>query len=182
MSINNVFKSLLNQQEVDEILNAIRAIPAEKGNKEGGEYYSGSVGFANLPVANQYINKIEEAIKPVVGDNIAFENTYARIYNKGSFLGYHIDRAGLDITVSVCLKRDIASPLIVSAFAVSEESIADHSWKKNQKEFKEVFSGYDLAPCDGGIVEGRRHPHWREPLKCDDGQSNIYIFYHWRRT
>ena len=178
----SIFKSILNPEEVQEILDAILAMPPEKGNKEGGEYYKDSVGYPNLPAANKFIKKLEAVIKTVVGTNIAFENTYSRIYKKGSILGFHIDRPGLDITLSVCLKRDAPWELIASKRRVSELQIKNNTWKDDMELYKQDVIAIDSMPGDAGLIQGRKHPHWREPLVCNDDQTNVYIFYHWRRT
>jgi hypothetical protein len=178
MSILTVF----NQSEINELLNEILSIPEETANHEGGQYYKGSLGFTKLPLAQKYVSKLEEIIKPIVGDDIAFENTYARIYKKDSFLGYHIDRPGLDITLSICLKRDASWYLWSSTNDLTEEQTKNNYWMEHKEYFVRNFIGIDTIPGDAGIMEGRKNPHWRDPLVCNDDQTNVYIFYHWRRT
>lgn len=174
MSIKNVFESVLDQAELDEILNHLTTA---KGNVETSHYYNGSIGFYNLPVTNKHLAKIEPLVKSVVGDNIQFENSFTRIYKKGSKLGFHIDRPGLDVTVSLCLKRDVAWPLIVSL----KEADAEYS-EKNQEPYRQETSSYDVLPGSFAIAEGRKFPHWREEFPSEEEQTNIYVFYHWNRV
>ena len=174
MSIKNVFESVLNQQEINEILDQLAK---EKGNVETSHYYNGSVGFYNLPVTNQHLDKVEKLVKSVVGDNIKCENSFTRIYKKGSVLGFHIDRPGLDVTVSICLKRDIAWPLVVSL----KEADQNYS-EQNQEPYKLVTASYDILPGSFVIAEGRKFPHWREEFPGEEDQSNTYVFFHWNRV
>lgn len=172
--LNNVLPSVLNQIEIDEILSTL---DPGSGHVDTSHYYSGSIGFYNLEITNRYLDRLENMVKQVVGDNIAFENSYTRIYPRGSHLGFHIDRPGLDVTVSLCLKRDRPWPLFVSHKEI------DHEYSEaNFTPYKTVATGYDLLPGQAVIAEGRRFPHWRDPLQCEDTESNTYVFYHWRRT
>ena len=174
MSIKNVFENVLDQNEIKEILVQLNS---EQGNVENSHYYNGSIGFYNLPVTNQHLNKIEELVKSTVGSNIKFENSFTRIYKKGSKLGFHIDRPGLDITVSLCLKRDLAWPLIIS------NKLADENYsEENQEPYLADCSSYDILPGDFVIAEGRKYPHWREQFPSEEEQTNVYVFYHWNRV
>jgi len=173
MSIKNVFETVLDQKDLEEILNQL---PKEKGKIETSHYYNGSIGFYNLPVVNKHLSKIEELVKTVVGDNIKFENSFTRIYKKDSTLTMHIDRTGLDVTVSLCLKRDLPWPLFVSLKQVDEKYS-----EKNPDPYKQLSVGYDILPGSFVIAEGRKFPHWREKYIGDENQTNIYTFLHWRR-
>jgi hypothetical protein len=174
MSIKNVFEDVINQEEIKDILDSLTM---EKGNVETSHYYNGSIGFYNLPITNQHLDKIEKLVKSTVGDNIKFENSFTRIYKEGSVLGFHIDRPGLDITVSLCLKRDVAWPLIVS-LKQADEQYSEH----NQESYRLFTSNYDLLPGSMVIAEGRKFPHWREQFNGNNNQSNIYVFFHWNRV
>jgi len=173
MSIKNVFENALDQKEIEEILTQL---PKEKGKIETSHYYNKSIGYYNLPVVNQHSLKIEELVKTVVGDNIKFENSFTRIYKKDTTLTLHIDRAGLDVTVSLCLKRDIPWPLAVSLKEVDEQ----YSEKKSEA-YKLAYVNYDILPGSFVIAEGRKFPHWREKYSGNDDQTNVYTFLHWRR-
>lgn len=173
MSIKNVFENVLSQEEIQEIL---AELDENKGKVETNHYYNGSVGFYNLPVTNKHLTKIEPLVKSVVGDNIKFENSFSRIYKKDGILGFHIDRPGLDVTVSLCLKRDAPWPLVVSHKAADE----NYS-EQNQDPYRLVASSYDLLPGSFVIAEGRKYPHWRDKYIAEEDQTNVYVFFHWNR-
>lgn len=94
--------------------------------------------------------KIEEA----VGMKLYPTYSYARIYYKGSELQKHFDRESSEITVSLCLQKDVDWPLYV----------------KNEQG---VVHSIDLDVGDLGIYSGRKHEHWREP---STGERQIQAF------
>jgi hypothetical protein len=174
MSIKNVFENVLDQTEIEEIL---VQLSKEKGIIEDNHYYNGSIGFYNLPVANQHLDKVEKLVKPIIEYDIKFENSFTRIYKKDSILGFHIDRPGLDVTVSLCLKRDTAWPLIVS------NKPADENYsEQNQESYRLDSTSYDILPGSIVVAEGRKYPHWREEFPGNDDQNNVYVFFHWNRV
>jgi len=71
--------------------------------------------------------------------------SYARIYYKGSELQKHVDRETSEVTVSVCLQKDVDWPLYV-------------------KNSEGVVHQLDLEVGDIAIYSGRKHEHWRDPL------------------
>lgn len=169
-----VFHAVLNNEEINEILSTL---DPNKGMVDQSHYYSGSIGFYNLEITNKYLGRIENLVKHVMGHDIQFENSFTRIYTPGSKLGFHIDRLNLDVTVSLCLKRDRPWPLFVS-----KKHIDNMYSEENFLPYIVESSAYDLLPGDIVVCEGRKNPHWRELLVADPGQSNVYVFYHWRRV
>lgn len=70
--------------------------------------------------------------------------SYARIYYTGSKLQKHFDRASSEISVSVCLTKELDWPLYI---------------KNEHGDVHEI----NLDVGDIVIYSGRRHEHWREP-------------------
>ena len=179
MSIKNVFEEVLSQEEINEILTALTK---EKGHVEPPP--ESGIIFWNLPKANKHLAKIEKHVKSVVGDNLKFENSFIRIYKEGSALSFHIDRSKLDVTASLCLRRDIPWPLVVSLKEVDEEYNDLESYKRLldlEESYKLLTLNYDLLPGSMVIAEGRKFPHWRGRFSGNSDQSNIYVFFHWSR-
>ncbi len=94
--------------------------------------------------------KIEES----VGMQLYPTYSYARIYYRGSELQRHFDRESSEVTVSVCLQKDVDWPLYV---------------KNESGEIHKI----DLEVGDMGIYSGRKHEHWRDPLP---GEKQIQAF------
>ena len=176
MPIKNVFEEVISQEEIDEILTALTK---EKGHVEPNHGFNGAIGFYNLSVTNKHLAKIEKQVKSVVGDNIKFENSFIRIYKEGSALPFHIDRPGLDVSVSLCLRRDIPWPLVVSLKEADEEYIAPTDFSRKQESYILSTLNYDLLPGSIVVVEGRKFPHWREKFNGNSNQCNTYVFFHW---
>lgn len=148
--------------------------------EQDNEYYYNSMGVYNLPESLDYLPRLEPLIKNFYGENLKFSNSYTRIYQKNSFLGIHTDRPGLDITITLCLRKDSTTPwpLCISnkPWLSLWDSNRDHSkWLEDYEEF-ELTEGMALA-CEGVI-----YPHWRNVLMCEEYQKNIYAFYHWTKV
>lgn len=101
-------------------------------------------------LAVQLQPKIEEA----VGMKLFPTYSYARIYYEGSELQRHFDRPSSEVTVSVCLEKDVNWPLYV-------------------KNSQGVEYAIDLEVGDAGIYSGRLHEHWRNPLQ---GKQHVQAF------
>jgi prolyl 4-hydroxylase len=124
-------------------------------------YYNNSLG-GNVDLAWDFLRKYLPIAEKKLGVKLKEANPYIRIYRNGSTLNPHKDRIGLDWTVSVCLFSNIKSnwPLIV----------------KNQNGKLKKYSnklGY------ASLVSGNILEHWREPLKCNDGEYVIQMFLHY---
>jgi hypothetical protein len=176
MPIKNVFEEVISQEEINEILTVLTK---EKGHVEPNHGFNGAIGFYNLSVTNKHLAKIEKLVKSVVGDNIKFENSFIRIYKEGSALPFHIDRPGLDVSVSLCLRRDIPWPLVVSLKEEDEEYVAPTDFARKQESYRLSTLNYDLLPGSIVVVEGRKFPHWREKFSGNSDQCNTYVFFHW---
>lgn len=71
--------------------------------------------------------------------------SYARIYYEGSELKPHFDRASSEVTVSVCLEKQVDWPIYI-------------------KNAQGVTHEINLDVGDIVIYSGRSNEHWRNPL------------------
>lgn len=146
---------------------------------ENDVYYFNSLGVLNLAEAAPYIPRLELVINREFGKDICFANNYSRIYQNNSTLKIHADRPGLDITASVCLRKDTkeAWPLYIS------KKSWEGPWSNNvdHQPWLAEFNAYNLEVGEAVICEGRIYPHWRETLHCNNDEKNIYVFFHWSR-
>ena len=124
-------------------------------------YYNNSLG-GNVDLAWDALRKYLPKLEKKLGVKLKEANPYIRIYRNGSTLNPHKDRDGLDWTVSVCLFSNIKSnwPLIV---------------KGNNGKLKKYPTKLGYA----SLVSGNILEHWREPLKCNDGEYVIQMFLHY---
>lgn len=175
-------ENFLSEAEVNEILTDFMSRP--RNNEPTNDYVNGgdtlnlTETFYNLPTTLKFIERFEAYLKPIYGSDIKFENTYTRMYKNGSFLRTHTDRSGLDVTISLGLKRDVPWSLNVSPKPLSSDWNNSASYDKSA--WMKEFTAYDLYPGDFCHCFGRKNPHWRTTLQCNANQNNIYTFFHWR--
>lgn len=168
---------LFTPEECKALVAAFDAYPNKNDEtKSQPTYYKGSTGVTNLPDTLYYVSEFTKQVKQFF-PNAKFANTYTRCYNKDSFLGIHTDRTGLDLTLSICIENngDYKWPLYVSNKTYSGK------WDNNidVSPYKESAKAMFADIGEGIAVEGRKHPHWRDPFQCKDGERIMYVFYHW---
>lgn len=120
---------------------------------------------------------VAERLKPMMeslsGNRCVVTRTYTRINKENSVLHIHTDRPPLDLTFSVCLKKDIDWELYISNRRANEE-------KYPRAYFKEDYNKYEAEVGDGIFCRGRVYPHWRKPYSGIGDQENIYTFIHYK--
>jgi hypothetical protein len=146
-----------------------------------GEYVLNSTGIGDLSTTLDVVSKIEPLIIADYGQfgTLVFQNTYTRRYNNGGMLACHTDRAGLDVTLTVCIAapENLNWPLCIS----TEKVDVGFAWQPStvSSPYTQRFWTLNTAPGDGGACLGTRSPHWRNPLFCSDDRFVIQTFYHW---
>ena len=173
------FPKLWSEEDTQRLTKAVLNCPELKDENGIVEYYRNSHGITNLPETLDYVDKMTAILKQVYHKPIRFSNTYSRIYRKGSFLGIHTDRQGLDITMSVCIKKTAVQkwPLCVSL------NPWEGPWNRDvdPEPWKDLYYAINLNEGDAAVMEGIIYPHWRDELVCDDDQHALYVFYHWTK-
>jgi hypothetical protein len=127
--------------------------------------YGDSLGMASRPESDKAFQVLTPLIKrdfePVYGP-ITEENSYSRIYYNGAKLHRHIDRYGLDITLSLCTYSDI-----------------DFDWPLMVEEGDKLHT-IVTPPGSAAVLLGTKYFHYRPNLVCKNGQRVIQVFYHWK--
>jgi alkylated DNA repair dioxygenase AlkB len=132
--------------------------------EEDRVHYKNSYGTARIKEYEQILQEITPLIKESTGmSELNIENSYTRIYYNGATLGKHVDREGLDLTLSVCTFSNIET-----------------SWPLYVEVKPGVVKSFETKPGDGALIMGTKMPHWRNPLVCENTQMVIQSFYHWR--
>jgi len=181
--MRKIIENVLNADEIKGIIDSLNIEPGK--TTENNHFVANAMGFYSAPETLKYVSRIEEYVKQEFNTNMEFKNTFARVCYNGSFLRIHTDRIGLDYTVSLCLKRDVAWPLCISNKLI--EIPEDQSGAWNSKTHNEAdwlnseFGEFDCMPGSMITAAGRQYPHWRNELVCGPDQSNIYVFYHWSK-
>jgi hypothetical protein len=132
--------------------------------EDDAAHYKNSYGTASLPQVDEIYSVLTPLVSSITGLELAKENSYSRIYNEGSTLNRHLDREGLDITVSMQIDNSTGLP---------------------QPIFCQNYSGdvmeASLNDGDMVILRGRDLYHWRNPLQTAvQGGQLICSFFHWK--
>lgn len=124
--------------------------------------YKNSYGLGSIKEMESFLKDITPDLSNFFNLNIKPANSYARIYYNGSTLNPHVDRPGLNYTISVTLFSNLKNewPLIAI-----------------DKEKNEVKCNINRG--DGLMILGTEIKHWREPLVCSDHEYVVQMFLHW---
>ncbi len=163
----HVFRNLISKDDCDYFNNI--ALSYKNSNKllhEGkdNKFYKNSYGIAQIPEFESFLHKMTPIVKDIGKfKKITAENSYTRIYYNGSTLGKHIDREGLDITMSLCTFSNLSNP-----------------WPLYFQTPEGEVKGVNLLAGDAAMILGTKMYHWRDPLVCENDQYTIMSFYHWK--
>lgn len=128
------------------------------------KHYANSYGTGRIPEFEIILKELTPKIKEAIGiDNITEENSYTRIYYNGATLKKHVDRKGLDLTLSVCTFSNLDKP-----------------WDLHVEVEKGKVLSFETKPGQGALILGTKMLHWRDDLVCGDDQYVIQSFYHWK--
>lgn len=155
--------SILTQEECEDLaLEVFESL--KKGNvvaETDTKYYRNSFG-GSTPGSWECLKRFTTLVEEKTGKKIKPANPYCRIYNNESTLHPHIDREGLDWTISVCLFTNLK-----------------HDWPLIAKEADGNLVQFPTRTGEGSLVAGRILEHWREPLECGEDEYVVQMFLHW---
>jgi hypothetical protein len=171
--------TVLPNRVILELADAILMCPNLNDESGQPQYYGNSAGITNMEQTMPYVPELTELVKTIYDRPIKFSNTYSRIYKNESYLGIHIDRPGLDITMSICVGKTAKMkwPLCVSL----------HPWvghwnpEQNKDKWLDLYASINLNVGEAGLMEGIIYPHWRDTLICNPDEYALYVFYHWTK-
>jgi hypothetical protein len=185
MFLNLEYKNLLTKKECSEIAKEFHTLLSTKETDESCSdrskihidhgYTKGSFGYYNLKKSLKFLKKIEKVVLADYNDEVVFKNSYIRKYINGNQLTAHIDKPGLDITLSVTIEGLTNWPLCVSNIVFEDPHILGAVSPKYQNNHKKYYTNIG----DGVACYGRNTVHWREPLVCGPDEYLIQLFYHW---
>lgn len=89
-------------------------------------------------------------------------NSYCRIYYNGSTLKPHVDRSGLDYTLSISLFSNLKQ-----------------DWPFICTDRKGNIASISIGVGDGAMIYGTEIKHWRDDLTCGTDEYIIQLFMHW---
>jgi hypothetical protein len=121
-------------------------------------------GFKGYGEFDKLLNSLKPIITDLNGDKkIKNVNSFVREYKNGSVLKKHIDRSDIGITLSICLFSNIKNEWPLFA------------------EYNNAEVSYNTNIGDGVlIINSDKITHWRDELVCNDDESVIQLFLHWK--
>ena len=154
---------ILSTEECEEITQSVfdAKIDGKFMLETDTRYYNNSLG-GTIDLAWNMLEKYLPIAQQNAGIKLKQANPYIRIYRNGSTLNPHNDRDGLDWTISVCLFSNI-----------------NYNWPLIVKDTNGKLTEYSTKLGYASLVSGRILEHWREPLKCNDGEYVIQMFLHY---
>lgn len=126
--------------------------------------FRSSFGVGNIPKFEAYLKRVTEPIARKLNVDWQSSHTYCRIYYNGGMLGKHIDRPGLDYTLSITLDNKL-----------------NKSWPLYAIDKKGNPIDTDTGVGDGLLIVGREMEHWRDHLVCGPDEYIIQLFFHWKK-
>lgn len=147
------------------------------------------MGTGNFSPTLKEIESIKDIIQADFGDMYEFTHSYLRVYPNNSVLHPHIDRKGLDLTLSVNIYSSDNTywPLVISNKCMPPEEETEASAVGDEKESYILLKDYlkDCTEYNFNIGDGacctREHPHWRPFYKMSfEGDHYMQCFYHWK--
>lgn len=133
-------------------------------NLEDDNYhYKNSYGLNKIPEIEEYFNYLTPIVESVTKLKLQKENSYSRIYNIDSTLNKHLDREGLDITLSLQIENTtgLTQPIFAENYSGGVNDAA-------------------LNNKDSVILKGRDLVHWRDPIKSINSEGILMnVFFHW---
>jgi len=125
--------------------------------------YFNSYGIDRIPEIEEYFNYFTPIVEQVTKLKLQKENSYSRIYNIGSTLSKHVDREGLEITMSLQIENTTG---------LSQPIFAEN--------YRGGINDAALNNKDCVLLKGRDLTHWRNPLESltQDGYL-MNVFFHW---
>lgn len=112
----------------------------------------------------EFWDKLTPVVKEITGNHQITESSgWCRIYQNGSRLKRHLDREGLDWSITVPLYCNLEKewPIYI------------------EKEDKEIIS-FGNKIGSGVLFRSTKLSHWREDLVCDSDKFSLHLFLHWK--
>lgn len=134
-------------------------------NISNSDMYKNSYGRGGITEMEDFLQKLTPILTERLNLKVKPSNTYARIYYNRSTLKPHVDRPGLDYTMSITLFSNLKNdwPLVTI-----------------DKLGNEVRCNINRR--DGLLIHGTEMKHWRDDLTCAEDECVVQMFLHWTRV
>jgi hypothetical protein len=153
---------IISEEQRLHIKNVILAKQQTLRNETDGDLYKDSYG-GTIDEVEAYFDHLTPIIEDITKLKLQKENSYSRIYNVGSTLNRHLDREGLEITVSIQIENTTGLTQPIYA-----------------QNYSGGINDAGLYNRDCLLIKGRDLEHWRMPIQSANPQGVlINVFFHW---
>lgn len=139
-----------------------RLVYEGKTDARPNAFYDNSFGIGSVPEMESVLRSMQPKLEEELNVRMVPANSYARIYYNGGTLAPHVDRTGLDYTMSITLFSNL-----------------DTDWPLWCNDLQGNTVPLVIPRGWGGMMLGTTMKHWREPLVCREDQYVIQLFVHW---
>lgn len=187
------YKGLMSKNAVDKVYHALLPMLLENMNKyqelDTPAINGRGLGTINFSETMLEIDNIKTIIEKDFGNEYEFTHSYIRLYPNSSVLNPHIDREGLDLTLSVNIYKhpDTSWPFNISKIQIPKSEMQFEHEVGDEKEsyvllakYLKEFISFETEPGDG-VCCTRDHVHWRDFNTLSfEGDHFVQCFYHWK--
>jgi hypothetical protein len=155
---------IISDEEADSLASVILKAKEDgilEDESKNPAYYKNSFGGITAGT-HTLLERFTPLVRMLTGVGVEPANPFSRIYQNQSILRPHLDRPGLDWTISLCLYTNLDNP-----------------WPLKAQLPDGTITEFPTVKCEGNLVNGRVISHWRDPLICDLDKYVIQIFLHW---
>jgi hypothetical protein len=162
----HLIKNIINYNECKYLSELFDAEKITTKSNDNSIMTNNSYGFGTCNVFDDYMNILKKKVLQYFSNNthkLLNVNTYVREYVNDSFLKKHVDRADINVTLSICLYSNI-----------------NKSWPLIAEIDGQEYS-LDTQIGDGILlIDSDKITHWRNELICNKDERVIQFFLHWR--
>lgn len=189
------YKNIISDTTADIIYSKFMSLVVNENGSLNEELFEGSneatnkksFGLFGLQETYLEIDKINDLVLKDFGNEYKFTHSYIRVYPDGGILNPHVDRDGLDLTLTVNVHSNPNNPwpILFSKKSLDFSEYGPECYIGNQESYtllKDFLGDYvSIVTNKGdGACCTRNIPHWREPFKASfTGEHYVQIFYHW---
>lgn len=178
-----VYDGILSRDDCDYLTRCIDQDFDSFEENEMLSYVGKCRGYYDYAPCNEYAKRLNEIVQKDYNQGYEFSHNFTRVYYGQTVLTPHIDRPGLDLTLSMCIYDDLHEPW---PLVISHDPYDQLEWGPSQDDdflfqaqFRKNATNYYMKP-GGGVAYKREYVHWREPIDLK-GRNLIQVFYHWKK-
>ena len=193
-----VFRNFIPKDTIDLIMDMWRSVEQHPNPGDLMKHEQKDITYKNpessigkskggycTPWGNALHNWVHKKLDDHFDMDLGMTYSYSRRYERGAYLGSHVDRPSCEVSATLCLDyvTDDQTPWPIwvrndkNYLIADAEKIKNESQDMTQRErVKNGCKKILLEPGDLLMYQGPNIPHWRDYLL---GEYSYHIFLHW---